>query len=494
MGFQPQLFKGIRRLKPQQAAAHHHAARGVLRAFADGVKIVKRAVDETARQVAPRYGRDKRPGAGGEHQLVEMRLVALRVAHDLPRAIQRHNLATGTQFDARLREKIALHHRERLRAAPREILRKMHAIVGRVALFAKDDDMKALMQPGADALLQKMVPYHAVAHDHQSLFCHRVISCSRGLRFIGFIKQQPGAGAQRLPEVIHQRAGAVGIAIQQHAGEPAVIDNQAAIVAGYWVEAYQRLGLRAGRYLARAEDGDTGDFEPRAFFFITKARRLAAEPRRQHVRLLQTGCHQPPGLRVDFAALADGAHRRVRGAKRVIHHNAALASEPGGLRQRDSRSHAGGDHHPLRRDDFAAGERDVIGRNARNAAAGHHANVARAQAFGEPLARLRIQLLLHQPRVTMHQRHRRALSGKRRGRFHPKQAAAQHHGGAGRREKRPDIRQRAKGAYVRQLAAFNRRNKRRRAGGKHQFIPGQRARRGGDGARSQIHRQRPLTG
>ncbi|CCJ92910.1 hypothetical protein BN131_583 [Cronobacter malonaticus 681] len=96
MRFQPQLFKGIRRLKPQQAAAHHHAARrNVLRALADGIKIVKRAVDETARQVATRYGRDKRPGAGGEHQLVEMRLVALRVAHDLPRAIQRHNLTAG---------------------------------------------------------------------------------------------------------------------------------------------------------------------------------------------------------------------------------------------------------------------------------------------------------------------------------------------------------------------------------------------------------------
>ncbi len=93
--FQPQLFKRVRRLKPQQAAAHHHAARGMLRAFTDGVEIVKRAVDETARQVTPRHRRHKRPGAGGKHQFVKMRFVTLCVAHDLPRAIQRHNLTAG---------------------------------------------------------------------------------------------------------------------------------------------------------------------------------------------------------------------------------------------------------------------------------------------------------------------------------------------------------------------------------------------------------------
>ena len=60
VGFQPELFQGIRRLQPQQAAANHHAAARACRMGRNVVQIVKGAVDKAAREIVARHGRDER--------------------------------------------------------------------------------------------------------------------------------------------------------------------------------------------------------------------------------------------------------------------------------------------------------------------------------------------------------------------------------------------------------------------------------------------------
>ncbi|MOA33566.1 hypothetical protein D3C78_1548720 [compost metagenome] len=58
----------------------------------------------------------------------------------------------------------------------------MHTVIGRIALFAKHDNLIVLMQIAVHAIFEKMVADHTVSNHHQSRFCHSVLSCNLGLR------------------------------------------------------------------------------------------------------------------------------------------------------------------------------------------------------------------------------------------------------------------------------------------------------------------------
>ena len=58
----------------------------------------------------------------------------------------------------------------------------MHAVVGGIALLAKDNDLILLMQIAVNAVFEKMMADHTVPNHHQSRFCHSILSCNLRLR------------------------------------------------------------------------------------------------------------------------------------------------------------------------------------------------------------------------------------------------------------------------------------------------------------------------
>lgn len=58
----------------------------------------------------------------------------------------------------------------------------MHAVIGGIALLAKDNNLILPMQIAANAIFEEMVADHTVPNHHQSRFCHSVLSCNLRLR------------------------------------------------------------------------------------------------------------------------------------------------------------------------------------------------------------------------------------------------------------------------------------------------------------------------
>lgn len=58
----------------------------------------------------------------------------------------------------------------------------MHAVIGGIALLAKDNDLILLMQIAVNAVFEEMMADHTVPNHHQSRFCHSVLSCNLRLR------------------------------------------------------------------------------------------------------------------------------------------------------------------------------------------------------------------------------------------------------------------------------------------------------------------------
>ena len=163
---QPQLFQGVSRLQPEQAAADNHSGlrRGGM--GGDTVEIVKSAVDKAPVEIVARDRRNKGIGAGRQHQFIPVGFMSLGISHQPRVAVDRRHRLAEAEFDAVLVKEIIGHQRQRLSAAPGEIFGKMHPVVGGVTLFAKHHDSILLMQVAAHALFEKMVADHAMSHQH----------------------------------------------------------------------------------------------------------------------------------------------------------------------------------------------------------------------------------------------------------------------------------------------------------------------------------------
>ena len=103
-------------------------------------------------------------------------------AHHARVAIDSDDLLRQAQLNAVVGKEIPLHQRERRRAAAAKIFRQMHAVVGGIALLAKDNDLILLMQIAVNAVFEKMMADHTVPNHHQSRFCHSIVSCNLRLR------------------------------------------------------------------------------------------------------------------------------------------------------------------------------------------------------------------------------------------------------------------------------------------------------------------------
>ena len=104
-------------------------------------------------------------------------------------AVDADDLLRQAQLNAAVGKEIPLHQRERRRAAAAKIFRQMHAVVGGIALLAKDDDLILLMQIALNAVFEEMMADHTVPNHHQSRFCHSILSCN--LRLCSETIEQP---------------------------------------------------------------------------------------------------------------------------------------------------------------------------------------------------------------------------------------------------------------------------------------------------------------
>ncbi|MNC08459.1 hypothetical protein D3C75_560470 [compost metagenome] len=198
MRFKTQLFERICRFQPQQTTANHDAASGIAGPFGNGVQVIKRAVNKAARQVVTRNRWHKRKRPGRQHQFVVPGFTSFMVTHYPLLAVNFNDFTVATQLNTVLCKEIALHHRERLRAASRKIFRQMHTVICRVAFFAKHHNVMAVMQFLRHALFQKVVSDHAVTNYYQRCFCHVVISGSQRLLIrVVFIKQHVRRNGRR---------------------------------------------------------------------------------------------------------------------------------------------------------------------------------------------------------------------------------------------------------------------------------------------------------
>ena len=119
-----QILERLGGFEAEQAAADHHAARGVLAGFADGFEVFDGAIDEAAGAVAPGNRRHERARAGGEHQLVVFVFRAALRGDALVGAIDRRHRIAGMQLDAVLVEELARGERQVFDASsPRKIWR-----------------------------------------------------------------------------------------------------------------------------------------------------------------------------------------------------------------------------------------------------------------------------------------------------------------------------------------------------------------------------------
>ena len=182
VGFQPELLQGVRRFQPQQAAANHHAATRALCMRGNIIEIVEGAINKAARQIVARNRRDERIRACRQHQLVPVGFMPAGGTHHARVAVDGDNLLRQAQLNAAVGKEIPFHQRERVCAAPAKIFRQMHAVVGGIALLAKDDYLVLFMQIAVNAVFEEMMADHTVPNHHQSRFCHSVLSCNLRLR------------------------------------------------------------------------------------------------------------------------------------------------------------------------------------------------------------------------------------------------------------------------------------------------------------------------
>ena len=150
VGREAEVLQRLRRFEAQQAAADHHAARGVLAGLADGLEVFDGAVDEQP-------GRS-RPGIGGTNGLEPVARISMSYSYSAPLFVDdalagaidgRHRIAR-VQLDAVLVEELARGEREVLDARAGEILGEVDAVVGQPRLFREHGDRKiAAVRPGS---------------------------------------------------------------------------------------------------------------------------------------------------------------------------------------------------------------------------------------------------------------------------------------------------------------------------------------------------------
>ena len=125
---------------------------------------------------------------------------------------------------------------------------------------------------------------------------------------IGCAKQQQVAArgeigrGQRLLEI----PGAVaGIAIQHRADKAALMEQQAAVVAGFRVLVTKLFVLSGGLGGAKGKQADTADLEfgGRGGFLIRRWR-FTTQHGSQHLHLPPNGFHQPVSVLLELAAFA----------------------------------------------------------------------------------------------------------------------------------------------------------------------------------------------
>ncbi len=165
VSFQPQLLQRIGGFQPQQATADDHTALAFTGTGGDRIQIVQRAVHKAAFALMSRHRRHKRARTGRQHQFIPAQCSAVAVVQATLLTIDRLHPTAAAQFNAVLGKKVLANQRELRGLFAGEVLRQVHAIVGRMALFAVHHDVILLMQITRYQLFQKMVADHAVTHD-----------------------------------------------------------------------------------------------------------------------------------------------------------------------------------------------------------------------------------------------------------------------------------------------------------------------------------------
>ena len=142
--------------------------------------------------------------------------------------------------------------------------------------------------------------------------------------------------------------------------------------------------LFAGLLFADAKEFNAGDLQAGPGVLPDKARAGgAAQAIRQHLGLAQAGSHQPPGLAVNFATLANGADPRQRGGHLAVNHDPLLAQHAGLRRQTAVGLHAGRQHHSGGAEYAPVRQPHAVGVDGGDPALQHAANTARFKLLPE---------------------------------------------------------------------------------------------------------------
>ncbi|BFO10636.1 hypothetical protein GGER_31460 [Serratia rubidaea] len=137
----------------------------------------------------------------------------------------------------------------------------MHAVIRRHLFFAKHYDVVALVQFTRHQLLQEMVSHHAVTGDQQYGLVHIVFPLVR--RRCGFTfcpaEQQRRRIRHRAAQPLQIKLRVAGVTVQQHAVQPAIAQQQAAVVLRLRILGVMHLIAVRRLHPAGAQHVDTAD-------------------------------------------------------------------------------------------------------------------------------------------------------------------------------------------------------------------------------------------
>src|SRR5690606_12732154 len=148
-----------------------------------------------------------------------------------------------------------------------------------------------------------------------------------------------------------------GIAIEAGADQLVVLDHQLPVEPARRVGQHDLLAALAAHELACREQVDAGDLE------LGRYRRSPVDADAEagqvvgaDLGLLEQRRHQAIGDAAMRGAFAHRVHARIEGLQRIVDHDAAVAVDAGGLRERGVGAYAGGHYHQVGRNLAAVGE------------------------------------------------------------------------------------------------------------------------------------------
>ncbi|RMU64502.1 Cellobiohydrolase A, partial [Pseudomonas savastanoi pv. glycinea] len=198
MSFQAKRLQCVGRFKPEQTTADYHATASFRGGVANGVQVLKRAIDQPRVALCALDRRYEREGAGGQDQLVVAE-AAFGSDDFMTITINLQHRYAQVQRQARLFVDRHFTHGQRLGIAAGKVFGQMHAVVGTLCFFAKYMDAITLQCAACDQLLDAMVPDHAITDDDQGFYIVHGEDCGvhsksrpRPIRFFEAKKKAPG--------------------------------------------------------------------------------------------------------------------------------------------------------------------------------------------------------------------------------------------------------------------------------------------------------------